>query len=84
MVEKMVQSNYDFIVLDMPPVSDISLALRTAGMIDAVVLVVENEKVDVELARRTRDLLLREKIKLMGVVLNKRRSYVPHWLHQMT
>ena len=82
-IKQTADGAYDFIVLDMPPVSDTSLAVRMPGMIHAAVLVIEAEKVNEEIACRARDLLLREKINLAGLVLNRRRNYVPKWLHQM-
>ncbi len=83
MVQQTAQGDYDFVVLDMPPLGDTSLALRAASYIDAMILVIEAEKVDEEAAKRARELLMREKTRLVGVVLNKSRSYIPRWLQQV-
>lgn len=74
------ESEYDFVVLDMPPVSDTSLTLRMAGMTNAIVMVIEADKVDRDVARRAIELLARDKAAVVGAVFNKRRSFGPRWL----
>jgi len=78
------QSEYDFIVLDMPPVHETSLAPRMSHLIDAVVLVVEAERTGREEARRARQQLHEAGAQLLGVVFNKKRNVVPTWLSDMS
>lgn len=73
---------YKLIVFDMPPAGEQSAGLRLAGRLDAVVIVVEAERVCYEVARRTRQLLERAGASVRGAVLNKRRDYVPRWLYR--
>jgi polysaccharide biosynthesis transport protein len=70
-----------FVILDLPPVSDISLALTVARTMDAVILVIASEESDREVARQARNLLVQAGGTILGAVLNKRRQYVPAWLH---
>jgi len=44
LVPKLKASNFDYIIFDMPPVSQISITPRLAGFMDMVLLVIESEK----------------------------------------
>jgi succinoglycan biosynthesis transport protein ExoP len=74
-------SDYDYIIFDMPAVSQISVTGRLSRFMDMVLLVVESEKSDREVVKRATTLLSEAKINL-AIVLNKRRSYVPRLLQQ--
>ncbi len=76
LVPIMKASDYDYIIFDMPPVSQISITPRLAGFMDIVLLVVESEQTDREVAERALGLLKEAKANV-GIILNKRRSYVP-------
>ncbi len=77
-----LEREYKLIVFDMPPAGEQSAALRLAGLLDAVVIVVEAERVRYEVARRTRQLLERAGASVRGAVLNKRRDYIPRWIYR--
>jgi uncharacterized protein involved in exopolysaccharide biosynthesis/Mrp family chromosome partitioning ATPase len=81
LVPKLKASNFDYIIFDMPPVSQISITPRLAGFMDMVLLVIESEKTDRDLVQRAADLLAQSKANV-GAVLNKTRHYVPRRLHQ--
>jgi Mrp family chromosome partitioning ATPase len=81
LVPQLKASNFDYIIFDMPAVSQISITPRLAGFMDMVLLVVESEKTDQELVRRATALLAQSKAHV-GAVLNKSKNYVPKRLHQ--
>ena len=81
LVSKMKASDYDYIIFDMPPVTQISVTPRLARFMDMVLLVVESGKTDRDVAQRAAA-LLSESRGNVGVVMNKNRSYVPKRLHQ--
>ena len=72
-------SDYDYIIFDMPPMSQISITPRLARYMDMVLLVVESEKTDRDAAKRATNLLLESKTNV-GVVLNKSRDHLPRRL----
>lgn len=74
-------SDFDYIIFDMPPVSQISITPRIAGFMDIVLLVAQAEHTDRESTQRAADLLAQSKAPV-GVVLNKTRTYVPSLLHR--
>ena len=81
LVPKLKASDFDYIIFDMPPVSQISVTPRLAGFMDMVLLVLESEKTDRDIVQRATNLLAESKAHV-GVVLNKTRNYVPSRLHQ--
>jgi succinoglycan biosynthesis transport protein ExoP len=74
-------SEYDYIIFDMPPVSQTSLTSRLARFMDMVLLVVESEKSDREVVQQA-NTWLAESGATVGAVLNKTRQYIPARLHQ--
>jgi polysaccharide biosynthesis transport protein len=81
LVPKLKASEYDYIIFDMPPVSQTSLTSRLARFMDMVLLVVESEKSDREVVQQA-NIWLAESGATVGAVLNKTRRYVPARLHK--
>jgi Mrp family chromosome partitioning ATPase len=81
LMPKLRASDYDYIIFDMPPVSQISPTPRLAQFMDMVFLVVEAERTDRDVVKRATDLLVETKTNV-GVILNKTRAYVPRALLQ--
>jgi Mrp family chromosome partitioning ATPase len=81
LVPKLKASDYDYIIFDMPSVSQTSLTSRLARFMDMVLLVVESEKTDRELVQQA-NTWLAESGATVGAVLNKTYKYVPERLHQ--
>jgi Mrp family chromosome partitioning ATPase len=81
LVPMMKASDFDYIIFDMPPVSEISITPRLARFMDMVLLVIESEKTSRDAAVRATSLLAESKTNV-GLVLNKNRSYVPKRLEQ--
>jgi Mrp family chromosome partitioning ATPase len=81
LVPKLKASDYDYIIFDMPPVSQISVTARLAGFMDTVLLVIESEKTDREVVKRATAMLAESKA-TVSAVLNKHRDYVPKRLSQ--
>jgi uncharacterized protein involved in exopolysaccharide biosynthesis/Mrp family chromosome partitioning ATPase len=81
LVPKFRASDYDYIIFDMPPVSQTSVTPRLAGLMDMVLLVVESEKTKREVVQQASSLLAQSKANV-GVVLNKTRNRIPAMLLQ--
>lgn len=81
LVPKFKASDFDYIIFDMPPISQTSITLRLAGFMDTVLLVVESEKTNRDAVLQAGALLAEAKANV-NVVLNKTRSYVPSQLRQ--
>jgi Mrp family chromosome partitioning ATPase/uncharacterized protein involved in exopolysaccharide biosynthesis len=81
LVPRLKASDYDYIIFDMPPISQISMTPRLARFMDMVLMVVESEKTDRQVVKRASSMLA-ESGANVGVVLNKGRTYVPRRLLQ--
>jgi uncharacterized protein involved in exopolysaccharide biosynthesis/Mrp family chromosome partitioning ATPase len=79
LVPKLKASDFDYIIFDMPPVSQISVTPRLAGFMDMMLLVVESEKTTPEAVEKGSALLSQSGVHV-GVVLNKAQAYVPKFL----
>jgi len=79
LVPKLKASDYDYIILDLPPVSQVSITPRLAKFMDMVLLVVESEKTSRDAVKRAAAMLAETKA-TVGTVLNKTRTYVPRKL----
>jgi len=76
LMPKMKASDYDYIIFDMPPVTQTSVTAKVAGLLDATLLVIESERTNVERARRSAALLAEARANL-GAVLNRYHNYLP-------
>lgn len=82
LVPRLKASDYDYIIFDMPPVSQISITPRLSRFMDLVFMVVESERTDRDLVKRASRLVSGAGATQVGVVLNKIRRYVPRKLQQ--
>jgi Mrp family chromosome partitioning ATPase len=73
-------SDFDYIIFDMPQLSQTSPTWGMAAFMDKLLLVVEAEKDNREFIKRGYGKLVAERDNV-AVVVNKARSYVPKWLH---
>ena len=81
LVPKLKASDYDYIIFDMPPVSQTSVTARLAGLMDMTLLVIESEKTGRDAVQQATSLLALSKASV-GAVLNKTRKYIPDRLHR--
>ena len=79
MMPNMKASDFDYIIFDMPPLEEISPTWGMAAFMDKLLVVVEAEKDNREIIRRSYGKLIAERNNV-AVVVNKTRSYVPKWL----
>jgi Mrp family chromosome partitioning ATPase len=81
LLPKLQTSDYDYIIFDMPPVTQTSITPRLAGFMDMTFIVVEDQKTNRDWIKQASRLLQQSKTNI-GAVFNKRRTYTPRWLHQ--
>jgi len=79
MMPNLKASDFDYIIFDMPPLSQTSPTWGMAAFMDKLLLVVEAEKDNRELIRRGYGKLVAGRDNV-AVMVNKARSYVPKWL----
>ena len=81
LMPQMKHSHYDYIVFDLPPVSQTSAAARLAGYMDLTLLVLESERTGQQSAAKA-NALMRDARANVAAVLNKYRRHVPQALSQ--
>ena len=81
LVPKLKMSDYDYIIFDMPAISQTSVTPKLARYMDMVLMVIESEKTNRDVVEQANSLLAESNVSVKAV-LNKYRSYVPRWLHQ--
>ena len=78
-----LRESFDLILLDTPPVQESSDALLLMPEIDGVILVVEAEKTRWQVARNVCTKLKKQGGSILGVVLNRRRHYIPQFIYRL-
>lgn len=79
LLPKMKASDYDYIIFDMPPVSQTSVTAKVSGLLDMTFLVVESERSNVEQTKRCAALLAESRANVTAV-LNRHHNYLPEKL----
>ena len=74
-------SGFDLVVFDTPATEQNCSALELYRLVDAVVLVLEAERAPWQVAERAKNRLTQAGVNLAGVVMNKKRHYLPNWLY---
>jgi protein-tyrosine kinase len=72
----------DWVLFDGPPVNHLDESLALSGRVDGVVMVLQAEKTRWEVAQAAKQRLEDSGGKILGVVLNRRKFYIPKWLYK--
>ena len=78
-----LQSQFDFVVIDGSPVNNYADTSVIATKVDGVILVVEADRTPVAEAEAAKRQLDKVGARILGVVLNRRRSYIPAFLESI-
>ena len=79
---KLVNGSFDYILFDGPPVPAFSDCSILFPKVDGVVLVIESGKTRRQVALRAKKVIEQAGGKILGVILNKRKHYIPDWLYR--
>ena len=76
LVPQMKASDYDYIIFDLPPVTQTSATAKLAGLLDMTFVVLESEKTQNDLAKQATGLLTEARADV-ALILNKHHRYLP-------
>jgi capsular exopolysaccharide synthesis family protein len=76
-VVETLSQNFDYVVIDSPPVASFADSLILSAMVEGVIIVVKGGVTSREMAQRTKSLLQSVGAKILGVVVNQLRLQ-PH------
>ena len=68
------KEEYDYVLIDTPPVLPVTDSLVLGRMVDGLILVIDSGEIKVEMAREVKNQLVNAGANILGVVLNKVRS----------
>lgn len=77
------RSRYAWTVIDAPPLGRSPLLLSLRKLLDGAVIVIEAERTRLETAQQAIGQLGDVGIDAVGLVLNKKRYYLPSWLYKL-
>ena len=77
-----LQSQFDWVILDGPPVTTYPDALSLAVVADGTILVLRAERTRSEVAERAMKVLNEAGVTLLGGVLNGRRYHIPEFIYR--
>jgi protein-tyrosine kinase len=79
---KAMREKFDYVILDAPPAPAFSEARVMCSKVDGVVLVVESGKTRRQVALKVKKQLEEAGGKILGIVLNKQRYYIPDFIYR--
>jgi Mrp family chromosome partitioning ATPase len=77
-----LRDRFDVVVVDAPAPTISPDMLALAAKADGVVLVIQSEETRFHQAKRTKELIETNGGKLIGLVFNKRRFFIPDWIYK--
>ena len=77
-----VREQFDFVIFDGSPLRDYSESSFLAQKVDGVILVVEAERTKGQVVRKIRKDLESTGVNILGVVLNKKKNYIPECIER--
>lgn len=77
-----LRSRFDLIIVDSPPALMFPDGPSIVAQVDGVILVVEAEKTRWQVALSVKEKVLKSGGNILGMVFNKRRYYIPHYIYK--
>jgi protein-tyrosine kinase len=77
-----LRQRFDLTVIDAPAPTDSPDMLALSAKVDGVVLVIQADQTRFHQAKRTKELIEANGGKLVGLVFNKRRFFIPDWIYK--
>jgi Mrp family chromosome partitioning ATPase len=77
-----LRSEFDFILIDSPPLSESDESLTLCPIVDGVVVVVEAERTRSQVVASTKNRITQQGGSILGLVFNKQRYYIPEWIYK--
>jgi len=78
-----VSGQFDYIVVDGPPLNEAPESIALSSRVDGIILVIDAQHTRRKIALRAKQRVKEIGGKLLGVVLNRRKYYVPGWLYKL-
>lgn len=77
-----LRDRFDLILVDSPPAAKSPDGLAICDKVDGVILVLEAEKTRWPVVEKVKEEIIQHGGNLLGVIFNKRRYYIPHFIYK--
>lgn len=81
-VFKELKREFDLILIDSPPATVSSDGLVISRKVNGIILIVESERTRWQVAHTVKERITKNGGNILGVILNKRRFYIPHCIYK--
>jgi capsular exopolysaccharide synthesis family protein len=78
----MMKSKFDYVIFDTAPISKFSESRILACLLDGILLIVESTKDRKQVILKAKKQIDSCNSNLIGVILNRRKYYIPSWLYK--
>ena len=78
-----MKNEADWVLFDSPPINSYFDSVVLASKMDGVIMVVQAEKTRWEVAQTAKKRIEDGQGKLLGVILNRRKMYIPEWAYKL-
>jgi protein-tyrosine kinase len=79
---KTVKMNFDYIIIDLPPVMPVTDPCVIGTLIDGMIMVIKAGKTQRQLVTHARNLLQQAKVKILGYVMTHIEYHLPQYLYR--
>ena len=79
---KNMREKFNYVIFDAPPLNGYFDSIVMCRKVDGVILVLESGKTRREVAIKAKQELEEAGAKVLGVVLNRRKHYIPEWIYK--
>ena len=79
---RQMRLSFDYVILDVPPVTVHADAQIISRQVDGVILVLESGKTRRQVVHKAKTEIEASSGNLLGVVINKRKYYIPKWIYK--
>lgn len=77
------QENFDYIIVDTSPVTVFPETKILCNKVDGIILVLESGQTKKQVARKAKKEIEESGGKILGIVVNRRKYYIPEWLYRL-
>jgi len=79
---KLMREKFDYVILNAPPVNSYAETKVMGKKVDGVMLVIASGKTRKQVALKAKQELENAGAKVLGVILNRRKHYIPDWVYK--
>ena len=79
---KNMREKFDYVIFDAPPVNGYLDSIAICTKVDGVILVLESGNARRQVAIKAKQELEEAGAKVLGVILNRRKHYIPEWIYK--